>query len=170
MESGAPGGAWEWGTENSQGPVHGSTGSERARAPVCKPHSSTHGPGQDNGCLCPISWMQRAGPGTSWLPSSRASHRPLPGTMRARQPHLPGAAPAQGNFKRPQPGTRALPGPGGGDWGALTTVLLRWLWTVKSGQKSRSATARSRDSARGRAFSSSSSPCLGHSAYRPPQS
>lgn len=91
---------------------------------------------------------------------------PPPGTMRARQPGPPRAVPAPGNFSWPRPGTKALLGQGRG-LRALTTVLLRWLCTVKSGQKSRSAMARSRDSARGRAFSSSSSPCLGHGPQRP---
>ena len=91
---------------------------------------------------------------------------PPPGTMRARQPGPPRAVPAPGNFSRPRRGNKALLGQGRG-LRALTTVLLRWLCTVKSGQKSRSAMARSRDSARGRAFSSSSSPCLGHGPQRP---
>ena len=92
---------------------------------------------------------------------------PPPGTTRARQPGPSRAVPAPGNFNGPQPGAQALLGrPGGCRW-ALTTVLRRWLCTVKSGQKSRSAMARSRDSASGRAFSSSSSACLGHDPQRP---
>lgn len=94
----------------------------------------------------------------------------LPGTMRARQPSSFRAAPAptascpRENQLVPTQ-QQSPPQPRGGGRGALTTELLRWLWTVKSGQKSKSATARSRDSARGRAFSSSSSPCSGHRGH-----
>lgn len=158
MEPGALDGAWGWGAENTQGRVHGPTGSERARS-SSQPHTPTHCPGEDNGCLCPASRIHGAGPGTSWLLSSCASHQPFPRPARLFQ------SPAPGNFSQPNPGPEPSSASGAGDWGALTTVLLRWLWTVKSGQKRRSAMARSKDSARGRAFSSSSSPCLGHSIW-----
>lgn len=164
MDLGAPGGVWEWGAENAQGRVHGPTGSERARPPSSQPHTPTHCPGKDNGCLCPASRIQGAGPGTSWLLSSCASRQPFPRPARLFQSRpCPHSVLPQGTSTSPDPGPEPSPIWGVGGWGALTTVLLLWLWTVKSGQKRRSAMARSKDSARGRAFSSSSSPCLGHS-------
>ena len=169
MESGAPGGGWQWGAENTPGPVHAPAGNERPRPPVSKPHTPTHRPGEDNGWFCPASRMQGAGPATQLAPFQLCQPPPPPWdhACQAAQPSRNSPSPRD---LQPAPGDQSPPQLGGGGWGPLTTVLLRWLWTVKSGQKSRSAMARSRDSASGRAFSSSSSPCLGHGTHRPPQS
>lgn len=174
MELGAPGGTWRLGGREHSRLSPRAHGKWKGQAsPVQAPHP-THHPGEDNGSLCPASRMQEAGLSTHWLLSSCASHHPCAGTRRARQPSPPRAASAPAAFcpRELQPAPtqdQRPPQPVVGAWGLLTTVLLRWLWTVKSGQKSKSAMARSRDSARGRAFSSSSSPCLGHSTQGPPQ-
>lgn len=74
---GVSGGGWGWGAESAQGQVHGPTESERARPPVPKPHTPPTAQAEtDNGSLCPASRMQGAWPGTRWLHSSCASHRP----------------------------------------------------------------------------------------------
>ena len=131
----------------------------------CASPTPHRGPGQDNGCLCPASRIQRAGPAPAGSPPA------VPAATPSWDHACQAAWPSQGSPcpRELQPAVtwdQGPPGPGEGA-GALTTVLLRWLCTVKSGQKSRSAMARSRDSARGRAFSSSSSPCLGHGPQRP---
>lgn len=131
----------------------------------CASPTPHRGPGQDNGCLCPASRIQRAGPTPAGSPPA------VPAATPSWDHACQAAWPSQGSPcpRELQPAVtwdQGPPGPGEGA-GALTTVLLRWLCTVKSGQKSRSAMARSRDSARGRAFSSSSSPCLGHGPQRP---
>ena len=163
MELGAPSGAWGWGAENTKGRVHGPTGSEQARPPVSSPTPPPAAQARTMGACAQTPGYR----GQGQAPAGSSPAVPVTGPS----PGLPSssrAAPAPvgscpGNFNQPQPRTRVLPGLGVGDWGALTTVLLRWLWTVKSGQKRRSVMARSRDSARGRAFSSSSSPCSGYS-------
>lgn len=163
------GGEWNWvclvvggdgGAESTQGQVHGPTESERARSPAPKPHTPPTAQAKTMGAC-------------AQLPDARgmAGHQVAP--IQLCQPPPPPWDHAALSLKRPAlelhsapTQSQSPPSPGGRELGgsALTTVLLRWLWTVKSGQKSKSAMARSRDSARGRAFSSSSSPCSGHSA------
>lgn len=170
MELDMSGGVGGWRAESIQGQVHGPRGSERARPPVPKPHTplTTRAKQWE-----PVPSLPDAGgrAGHQMAPLQLCQSPPPPWDQACQAAQLSLSSPAPQSIlpKATSTSPRALSPSLRWGSGDLTTVLLRWLWTVKSGQKSKSAMARSRDSARGRAFSSSSSPCSGHSTQGPPQ-
>lgn len=130
MEVGAPGGAWGWGTENTQGRVHKPTGSERARPPVSKPHTpSRHQAKTMGACAQPPGCRGQGRAHTGWLLSSCA-RRPSSPTAASVL-----AASCPRELQPPKPGLEPSPTGGGGLEGshhsAPSVALDGEIWAEK---------------------------------------